>query len=47
MINRATKGADTKKPLPQLEKVVERVENGNVDLSQLPELEEEREVVNG
>lgn len=47
MINRAVKGPETSKPMPEIEKVVERVQNSNVDMSELPELEEHREVANG
>ncbi|HMO19187.1 MAG TPA: ParA family protein [Oligoflexia bacterium] len=47
MINRAVKGPESSKALPQIEKVVERVENSDVDMSQLPEFEEQRGVING
>ena len=47
MINRAARGANATKPLPQLEKVVERVETQQIDMSELPELIDHPEVVNG
>lgn len=47
MINRASKGTQTIKPLPELEKVVERVETNKVDMSELPEIADQREVING
>ncbi len=47
MINRASKGANTLKPLPQLEKVIERSEASQVDLEKFePDFQQTKTVEN-